>query len=317
MNNRYEQAKAGFIGLGQMGQGMAANLLQKHGQLFICDTDPARTQPLVSNGAVTIATPAELAGLCDVVFLCLPDSAVVDRVLFGDNGLLATTPSPGTERELVIVDTTTLSTEAAIGFEGKAKQAGASYSDCPVTGLPKRAEDGTLTLLFGGHEQSYTDLKPLLSTMGSQVLYCGNHGSGQMMKSVNNIIYNINITALCEVIPLALAAGLDEEAVVEVVHSGSSNSFAAGHFVPKMLRDDFSGDFPMQSAYKDIENFRAITGQGAASQSNTTNGDAPLQGQMPLAAAMMGIYEQALENGFGELPKSSMIKLYRNSAKKG
>ena len=116
------------------------------------------------------------------------------------------------------------------------------------------------------------------------------------MKAVNNIIYNINIAALCEVLPLAVAAGLDPQQLAQLVTSGSSSSFASVHFVPRMLARDFSGDFPMQKANKDIVNIRQMQAETGAI--------------LPLVTAMIASYNAALSAGHGAEPKSAMLKPY-------
>jgi len=175
---------------------------------------------------------------------------------------------------------------------------GIAYCDCPVSGLPERAKDGTLKLMFGGERSSYTQVNELLHCCGES-LFCGGLGAGQAMKAVNNIIYNINIVALCEVLPLATAVGLDPEQLAEVVTSGSSRSFASEHFVPRMLDRHFADDFPLESAYKDISNIKTM-GQNC-------------QASMPVINAMISTYESAIAAGYGAEPKSAMLKLYEKS----
>jgi len=299
------ESTIGFIGLGQMGQAMANNLLQEHGQLVVCDHDPKRSEPLLAKGAERANLPQELARACDTVFLCVPGASESEAVLFGDTGLLSG-HQPG-DPVPVIVDTTTMPTAKAVALAQKVSERGNNYYDCPVSGLPKRAIDGTLTMMFGGDKTAFARLKPLLDTMGNDAVYCGEIGSGQSMKSVNNIIYNINIAALCEIIPLALKSGLNADAVTEVVLNGSSRSFASGHFVPKMRAREFGDDFAMQSAYKDIENFQVLASQIKAAQAQDSDIGFPVTG------AMTQVYEAALAEGHGESAKSSMLKLYEAS----
>ncbi len=293
--------KTGFIGLGQMGHGMALNLLKTNGQLAVHDIDTSRTALLVEQGAELADTPAQMGNECDLLFLCLPSSKEVDSLLFGDAGLVNGGNAAG---KLTIVDTTTLPSQDAVTFAERAKQYGVDYFDSPVSGLPKRADEGSLTIMFGGTENAFSRISPYLASMGNNPIYCGVTGSGQAMKSINNIIYNINIAALCEVIPLALKSGLDKEAVTRVVLDGSSRSFASEHFVPKMKQRIFDGDFSLQSAYKDIENFRSLIAKA---------GDAGVkEDSFPLSTAMTSVYEHALQAGHGEEAKSSMIKQYES-----
>lgn len=283
-------ALVGFIGLGQMGSGMAGTLAASGVPLLIYDINAAAVAAVQAKGAASASSIAEIAQQCEVVIICLPGEDNVEDVVFGQSGLLANSKQLRT-----IVDASTLSAARAREFEeGVKRTSDIGYCDCPVSGLPKRALDGSLTLMFGGSKQSFDSVLPLLSIMGEQILHCGDIGSGQMMKAVNNIIYNVNIAAFCEVLPLAVKAGLDPLVLETLLTSGSSRSFASEHFVPRILDRKFDGDFPMQAAYKDILNIRDIASQ--------------LDAKLPVVAAMVESYDDAISAGHGSEPKSAMIK---------
>jgi 3-hydroxyisobutyrate dehydrogenase-like beta-hydroxyacid dehydrogenase len=136
----------------------------------------------------------------------------------------------------------------------------------------------------------------LLDHIGTQIVHCGALGSGQLMKAINNVIYDINIAAVCELLPLAVKAGLDAKTVASVITSGSSRSFAGDKFVPQILERQFEGDFPMQSAWKDIVNVQEIGIQHGA--------------MIPVVNAMTAVYQTAIAQGNGAAAKSAMIKVY-------
>ncbi|MBX2884577.1 MAG: NAD(P)-dependent oxidoreductase [Granulosicoccus sp.] len=286
---------AGFIGLGMMGLGMSRNLLAKNGSLTVFDLNPTAIHTLVSAGSIAVTTPREIGEKCATVFLCLPTATEVRAVLFGDNGLLT---GDGTVTQ-TIIDTTTLDRLDALAIGAELDDAGVDYADCPVSGLPARAENGTLTMMFGGRAATFERVKPLLATMGEDIRYCGDLGCGQAMKAINNIIYNINIAALCEVLPLATAVGLDPEEVGQVVRSASSRSFASDYFVPRMLDRQFHSDFSLQGAYKDIVNVQRMAVETRA--------------MTPLVNAMTTTYQSAIAAGFGDEPKSAMLKVYEHA----
>ena len=210
-----------------MGSGMAKNLVASGAKVIVNDVSAEATQLLQDTGAATAATPAELASQVDLLFTCLPYAPEVEAVLFGDNGVTS-----GKHEGLTVIDTTTLNYHAALAIAEKATAAGMDYSDCPISGMPHRAQDGTLTMMFGGSEATFNRVRPHLESMGNYIVHCGECGMGQVMKAVNNIIYNINIAALCEVLPLAVKAGLHPERLADVVTSASSRSFASEYFVP-------------------------------------------------------------------------------------
>ena len=287
MNNQ----TVGFIGLGRMGAGMAKNLLGAGVPLLVYDISQPAVASLVAHGAQAAANPAELAAKVERLFICLPFTPEVEATLFGDDGVLH-----GANPGLAIVDNTTLHSSAAISFAERIASAGHEYSDCPVSGMPARANNGTLTIMFGGTNSAFDAAKPYLDIMGGQIIHCGDIGMGQVTKAINNIIYNINIAGLCEIMPLAIKAGLSPETVLEVVTTGSSRSFASEYFAPRILDRIFEFDYSLEAAYKDIENIQEVA--------------TSLQASIPVTNAMITTYQQAMTDGYAEEPKSAMVKVY-------
>ena len=285
-----DERTVGFIGLGRMGLGMARNLLQAGVPLVAHDVHRPARELLAGHGADLAADPADVAARAELVFLCLPSETEVEDVLFGHRGALRNGQRPA------LVDTTTMNRGAARRLARRSQDAGAAYADCPVSGMPLRAERGTLTMMFGGSEELFARARPYLDLMGEFVVHCGEVGSGQLMKAVNNIVYDINIAALCEVLPLAVKAGLQPAQLAAVLTTGNARSFAGEHFVPRILERRFEGDFSLRAAYKDIVNI---------SEAATR-----LDASLPLVEAMVSTYRAAIEMGFGNEPKSAMIKVY-------
>ena len=284
-----DKQTVGFIGLGRMGLGMARNLVQAGVPLLVHDAHRHPAEVLASHGADVAAQPADVAARAGLVFLCLPSETEVEEVLFGARGIARG------GRRTAIVDTTTMNRGAALRLAGQSDDAGLAYGDCPVSGMPLRADRGTLTMMFGGSNELFALARPYLDVMGEFVVHCGEIGSGQLMKAVNNIVYDINIAALCEVLPLAVKVGLQPAQLAAVLTTGSARSFASEHFVPRILERRFEGDFSLRAAYKDIVNI-----QEAAAQ---------LDASLPLVEAMVSTYRAAIEMGFGDEPKSAMIKV--------
>lgn len=281
----------GFIGLGRMGFGMASNLAKAGVSLTAFDVRPEPMEAIIEHGVSAAADPADLASRAQILFLCLPSEMEVDDVLFGKHGVVANARS-----DLVIVDTTTMNYRAAVQLAEKSVKAGLSYSDCPVSGMPFRAENGTLTMMFGGSSEMFAGLRSYLDIMGEFIVHCGEVGMGQLMKAFNNIVYNVNIAAICEVMPLAVKAGLEAGKIAEVLTTASSRSFASEYFVPRILERKFDSDFSMQAAYKDIVNIQEVA--------------ARFQASMPVVDAMVSTYRAAMEMGFSDEPKSAMVKVY-------
>ena len=298
----------GFIGLGEMGRGMAHNLIEKGFDLAVYDVREDAADSLPQHAVVVVERPADLLASCSTILLCLPSSTEVKSVLTDTGGLLteANDPTAGqpASKSVTLIDMSTLLRGESVEFARLCEKTGFRYCDCPVSGLPARGRNGTLTLMFGGDRETFAAEDKLLSAMSSKLIHCGPVGSGQMMKAVNNVIYNINIAAISEIIPLAIASGLDTDAVVQTVLSGSSNSFAAGHFLPRVLERQFDGDFAMKSAYKDIQNMKALMDEAEA------NNSAFSPDSMSTTRGMMALYDLALDEGYGTSAKSSMFRVF-------
>ena len=286
-----QNANAGFIGLGRMGFAMASNLAAADIPLTVFDVQAEPAERLAEVGVPRAETPKALAEQVDILFLCVPSEIEAEVVLFGEDGV--SSRNSGT---LAVVDTTTMNRGSAVRLAKRCEATGIRYSDCPISGKPHRAEDGSLTIMFGGTDTAFAEAQPYLDILGEFIVHCGPIGSGQLMKAVNNIIYDVNIAALCEVLPLALKAGLAPTTVADVVTSGSARSFASDFFVPRILRREFHGDFSLQAAHKDIVNIQDVTRE--------------LGAELPLVETMIGIYERAIAEGLGDEPKSAMVKLY-------
>lgn len=284
-------ATVGYIGLGRMGGGMALNLAKSVSPAYVFDPLSEAMKPLLDAGAIACESAADIANKCDLIFMCLPFAPEVRAVMFGPDGIHS-----ARRNELTIVDTTTLDRTDAIAICKEAAEVGIAYWDCPISGMPFRAHDGTLTMMFGGSAEGFAFAKPYLDHMGEHIIHAGPVGCGQAMKALNNIVYDINIAAISEVIPLALAIGLDADLVAELMTTGSSKSFASEYFVPRMMDRQFHTDFAMQDAYKDIVNVQRMCDETGAST--------------PVVDAMVKSYQSALDAGLGHEPKSSMIKVY-------
>ena len=288
------QKSIGFIGVGRMGRGMAANLVKSGASLTVFDQHAPAMEALAAQGASVAAHAAELASRVDLLFVCLPSETEVEAVLFGTHGVIS-----DARDGLAVVDTSTMNYGSALAIAEKMERAGFAYSDCPISGMPFRADDGSLTMMFGGTRERFSQTKPFLDVMGAFIVHCGEVGMGQLMKAVNNIIYDVNIAAICEVLPMAVKAGLDPDTLANVVTSGSSRSFASEYFVPRILAGRFDTDFAMGAAYKDIVNFRELAER--------------LEASTPVVDATIATYDEAIAQGFGDEPKSAMIKVYEQA----
>ncbi len=281
----------GFIGLGNMGSNMAKNLLLEGISVTVYDESNSLKEEFKKLGAIFVSKPFEVIKNIKKLFLCLPFTPQIDEVIFGKDGILKEKPE-----ELMIIDTSTIYFDDAINFRSKLDKLNIIYCDCPISGLPIKAKNGTLTMMFGGTTEEYDIILPYLKIMGEKIIHCGKTGSGQLTKAFNNILYNINIAGLCEVLPLAIKAGLKAEVVENLFVSGSSRSFASEYFIPKIMARDFTGDYDMKDAYKDIINVDKVIEN--------------IKIKTPMISSMKEIYNKTLEMNLEQRPKSSMIKFF-------
>jgi 3-hydroxyisobutyrate dehydrogenase-like beta-hydroxyacid dehydrogenase len=285
--------KIGFIGLGQMGKWMASNLVKRGFDLSVFDINPEAMAFLVKQGAERTTSAAELAKGADVIILSLPNSDVVEEVVRGLDGILQ-----GARPGQILVDCSTAGYLWTREFADSLREHELRFVDAPVTGLKQKAKDATLTIMFGGSEELLQEIRPLLEAMGSHIVHMGDVGCGQLAKMINNILYNANIAALAEVLPMAVKLGLDPEKVAEVVNAGSGQSFASKFFISNILEDTFDRSYSLDSAHKDMVNIAEIS--------------AHYKIPLPMIQTAITTYEKALALGLGAEDKGAMIKVFED-----
>ena len=283
--------KIGFIGLGQMGKWMALNLVKSRFDLSVFDIKPEAMTLLAKQGAAQAASAAELSKRADVIFLSLPNSDVVEEVVCGQNGILK-----GARPGQILVDCGTAGYLWTREFADSLQKHELHFVDAPVTGLEQRARDATLTIMFGGAEELLQEVEPILEAMGNRIIHMGNTGCGQLTKMINNILYNANIAALAEVLPMAVKLGLEPEKVAEVINAGSGQSFASQFFIPNILDGAFNRSYSLANAHKDMANAAEIS--------------AHYKIPLPMIQTASKTYENALALGMGDEDKGAMIKVF-------
>ena len=239
--------KIGFIGLGTMGKWMALNMLKAGFSMRVFDINPAPVQFLAEQGAAAAKSPADVAAEVDWLFMSLPDTELVEKVIFGENGI-----AQGARPGLVLVDLSTISYIPTLEINRRLKEKGILFADAPVSGMEARAKEGKITVMFGGDEGLFQKLRPALDAIGNQIVYMGGVGSGQLTKLINQLLFNISCAGVAEVLPMAVKLGLDPEKVAQVVTTGTGRSFAADFFIPLTLENRFDEGYPLKAAYKDM-----------------------------------------------------------------
>jgi 3-hydroxyisobutyrate dehydrogenase-like beta-hydroxyacid dehydrogenase len=282
--------KIGFVGLGQMGKHMAMNMLKSGAELTVSDLKKDVFPQFEQKGVRTTTTLAEVAP-ADIVFLSLPGTQAVQDVLVGRKGII-----DQLRKGQIVVDLSTMSYTATLELAKRLEARGVSFLDAPISGMEARAEDGTLTVMCGGSEQTLETVRPYLKCIGNKILYMGGSGSGQLTKLINQLLFDINCAALAEVLPMAVKLGLDPEKVGQVVNSGTGKSYASEFFLPRILKNSFSDGYAMKHAYKDLISGAEIS--------------ANLCIPMPVLGAATATYQAALLKGYGDQDKGAMIRVF-------
>jgi 3-hydroxyisobutyrate dehydrogenase-like beta-hydroxyacid dehydrogenase len=239
----------GFIGVGTMGEPMCRNLARKSGlAVLAADRDPAPLKRLEADG-VKSASIDEIAESCRTILLSLPGGKEVEEVCLGDAGLVAKARLGWTVIDLSTAPVS-LARRLSAEFEGRAS----AFADAPVARTRQAAIDGTLSIMVGGTRDCFQRVEPLLRHMASEVTYCGEAGSGQAVKILNNMILFQTGVALAEALSIARAHGVDGKVLFETLTKGSADSFALrNHGMKAMLPGVFpERAFSTEYALKDL-----------------------------------------------------------------
>lgn len=215
-----DRLQVGWIGVGLMGHGAAKNIVEKGFPLTVmAHRNRGPVDDLVSRGAKEAATPAELAAACDVVFLCVPSSEQVERLVLGEGGIRSSA-RPGT----IVIDCTTSEPDSTVRVGAALAEAGITYMDAPFTRTPREAEEGMLNVLVGGPEEALEKVRPVLATFTENIFHIGALGMGHRIKLFNNAV-GMSIAAVnADAIAAAAKLGIDLNALHDVITTGGGDS---------------------------------------------------------------------------------------------
>ncbi len=239
----------GFIGLGTMGAGMAANLQKAGHRLVAHDIKRASAERFIAAGALWADTPRAVAEQSELVFTSLPGPPEMEAVALGPHGLLG-----GMRADAAYFDLTTNSPTLVRRVHAAFADRGAHALDAPVSGGPRGAATGKLAILVGGEQAVFEQYKPVLDAMGDQARYVGSIGAGSVAKLVHNCLGYILNTGLAEVFTMGVKSGIDPLAIWEAVSQcalGRRGAFAA--LPDQFLPNDYDTPaFALRLAHKDV-----------------------------------------------------------------
>ncbi|MBE0620524.1 MAG: NAD(P)-dependent oxidoreductase [Burkholderiales bacterium] len=237
----------GFIGLGVMGKSMARNLIKAGFKVVLHNRSRAAVDELVGEGGIAATSPADLAARAEVICLCVPDTPDVEAVLFGDKGVASAVKAGS-----VVIDFSTISAQATVGFAARLKQAGVAMLDSPVSGGPGGARDATLSCMIGGEAATLARCMPVFKAVGKTFTHIGASGAGQLCKSCNQLVMASTAMAACEALTLAKKAGIDPYKVREALLGGSAQSFVMQNHAKRFLDGALAPGFRGTLLLKDL-----------------------------------------------------------------
>ncbi len=295
MNDQKKSPRIAFIGLGNMGGPMAANLLAAGYSVTAYDLSKAAINELKSKGAIGAASAADAVAGADVVVSMLPNGEIVKSLYTGKQGLLQVL-KPGT----LVIDSSTIAAEDARTVAQAAKAADVRMIDAPVSGGTAAAQAGTLTFICGGADEDVEAARPLLEVMGKNVFHAGASGAGQVAKICNNMLLAIHMIGTAEALNMGVRQGLDPKVLSEIMKASSGNNWSLQVYnpYPEVMENvpsshDYQGGFMVNLMAKDLGLAQELAGASHSA--------------IPMGALAGQLYQLHRHAGAGELDFSSIL----------
>ena len=280
--------KLGFIGLGIMGAPMAGHLAKAGHQLFV--TTRSKVRPEITEAGATVCKDAKsVAEQADIVFIMVPDTPDVQKVLFADDGVAA-----GLSKGKTVVDMSSISPIETKEFAKRINALGCEYLDAPVSGGEVGAKAASLTIMVGATEAGFAKVKPLFELMGKNITLVGGNGDGQTCKVANQIIVALNIAAVGEALVFASKAGADPAKVRQALMGGFAASRILEVHGERMIKRTFNPGFRIGLHQKDLS--LALAGARA------------LGVALPQTAGAAQLMQVCAANGMQDLDHSATVR---------
>ena len=286
--------KIAFIGLGNMGGGMAANLVKAGQEVRAFDLNDEAASRARDNGAQTFGSVREAVDGAEAVVTMLPNGAIVKQVFTSD--VIGHAPTSA-----LLLDCSTIDVASAREVAEAAEQSGYDMVDAPVSGGIAAANSGTLTFMVGGSDAAFARAEPILARMGKAVIHAGDAGSGQAAKICNNMILGATMIATCEAFALAQKLGLDPQVFYDIASKASGQSWSMTSYCPvpgvgpqSPADNDYQGGFATALMLKDLKLAIAAAADAGA--------------QVPMGTLAEHLYESFAAGGNGGLDFSAIIR---------
>ena len=287
-------SNVGFIGLGIMGKPMALNLI-KGGHTLYLHTRSGVAPELTEAGGKACGGAKEVAQNADIIILMVPDTADVEKVLFGSGGV-----AEGLSKGKLVIDMSSISPIETKQYAKKVNELGCEYLDAPVSGGEGGAKNASLTIMIGGPEAAFNKAKPLFELMGKNITLVGDNGAGQTTKVANQIIVALNIEAVSEALLFASKAGADPAKVRQALMGGFANSRILEVHAERMIKRTFDPGFRIELHQKDLA--LALAGARAMGVS------------LPNTATAQELFNACVASGGAKWDHSAMVRALEKMA---
>lgn len=240
--------RVGFLGVGAMGQPMAANLLRRGFSVTtVVHRHPEPARALQAQGARIAASRRDLIADATIIIACVPTSAEVEEVVLGPDGMLESARDGA-----VFVDMGTSRPASTRMLAARLRERRLAMVDAPITGGVRGATEGTLTIYVGGEPDPVGRVRPALEAMGRTIMHMGPPGTGHVTKLLNQMLSQGSMALLAEVLPLGVRLGLDPRQMLDALSAGSGATFAIPGRGARILKNDFAPSFRLELGHKDL-----------------------------------------------------------------
>ena len=286
--------KLGFIGTGVMGASIVKHLLKAGFEVAVYNRTKEKTNELVSLGATWQDTPQRVTENSEVIFTMVGFPKDVEEIYYGDEGMFKADVTGK-----ILIDMTTSTPSLAQKIASTAKFSKGFALDAPVSGGDLGAKNGTLTVMVGGDEEIFDEIKAVIDVFSGKVNLQGGPGAGQHTKMANQIMIAGTMTGMTELLVYAKAAKLDVEKVLDTVGGGSAANWSLTNYAPRILKQDYSAGFFVKHFVKDL---------------NIALTEADKMGiDLPATKEARNLYNQLIDKGFENDGTQALIKLWWES----
>jgi 3-hydroxyisobutyrate dehydrogenase-like beta-hydroxyacid dehydrogenase len=285
----------GCAGAGLLGAAIMERLLQQGFPVHAWNRSEDKLAPLLERGATAATTPGELARGSDVVLTCLTDTAAVEQVVFGEDGVA----SAGSSSKL-LVDMSTCAAGRTREMAARLRErCGMGWLDAPISGGPPAARSGSMAVMVGGSETDFERAAPLWEALAGRCTLMGPSGAGQTTKMVNQVLVSCTFAVLAEACSLAQRAGVDASRIPHALEGGRGDSRLLQEYMRKMAQSDFFLEGRIAIVMKDLD----LIGELARA----------VGAPMPVTSLVAELHRKALADGLGERDNSELVRLYRSA----